>query len=210
MADHPDTALNIAASIAGTSGTGGTRRSKVVSWSYVDGQIESFSVKSTTKSKIGVKVDPVGVGVGLGIDVSYSVTETTKDRTWYPDPPFKTMLSITSSFLVSDTGFDPSGAGAPLKNWLSKNAHGVDKIFARLFRDEAFTGEVVSIYNDALLAADGDYALQEKLQDAWRRIRDMPPDATPDARVDAVHDLLVSIVTAYNRPNPSGLGLAKS
>lgn len=202
VADHPDTALNIAASIAGTSGTGGTQRNKVVSWSYVDGQIESFSVKSTTKSKIGVKVDPVGVGVGLGIDVSYSVTETTKDRTWYPDPPFKTMLSITSSFLVSDTGFDPSGAGAPLKNWLSKNAHGVDKIFARLFRDEAFTGEVVSIYNDALLAADGDYALQEKLQDAWRRIRDMPPDATPDARVDAVHDLLVGIVTAYNRPNP--------
>lgn len=203
VADHPNTALHIAASIAGTSSMGGTQRNKVVSWSYVDGQIESISVKSTTKSKIGVKVDPVGVGVGLGFDVSYSVTETTNDRKWYPDPSFKTLLSITSNFLVAETGFDPSGAGAPLKNWLSKNAHGVEKMLAGLFRDETATLETVRIYNDALLAADGDYALQEKLQAAWRQVRALPPDATLDAKVDAVHDLLVGIVTAYNRPQPA-------
>lgn len=205
VADHPNTALHIAASIAGMSSTGDAQRNKVVSWSYVDGHIESISVKSTTKSKIGIKVDPVGVGAGLGIDVSYSVTETTKDRTWYPDPPFKTLLSIASNFLVSDTGFDPSGAGAPLKNWLSKNVHGVEKMLAGLFNDVETKREIVEIYNNAQLAADGDWAIQEKLQTAWRQTQSLPPDATLDAKVDAVHDLLVGIVTAYNRPNPDDI-----
>ena len=133
------------------------------------------------------------------------MTETTKDRTWYPDPPFKTLLSIASNFLVSDTGFDPSGAGAPLKNWLSKNVHGVEKMLAGLFNDVETKREIVEIYNNAQLAADGDWAIQEKLQTAWRQTQSLPPDATLDAKVDAVHDLLVGIVTAYNRPNPDDI-----
>lgn len=199
VVEHPNTVLHVAASIAGASSLGDVQRNKVVSWSFVDGKLEAISVHSESKSKIGVNVDPVGVGVGVGFDISYSVTESVKDRAWFPDPPFKALLSVTSDFLASETGLDPSGAGAPLKNWLSKNAHGVEKMLAGLFKDDAAALETVGIYNDALLASDGDYALQEKLQTAWRQVRSLPADATLDAKVDAAHDLLVCIVLAHRK-----------
>ena len=85
------------------------------------------------------------------------------------------------------------------------DASGVEKLLAGLFNDGETKREIVEIYNNAQLAADGDWAIQEKLQTAWRQIQYLSPDATPDAKVDAVHDLLVGIVTAYNRPDSAGI-----
>ncbi len=200
VVENPNTALHVASSIYSASSLGDAQRNKVVSWSFVDGKLEGISVHSESKSRIGVNVDPVGVGVGVGFDVSYSVTEAIKDRAWFPNPSLKALLSVTTDFLASETGLDPSGAGAPLKNWMARNSQGVEKILAGLLTDNAATRELVETYSSALLVADGDYALQEKLQAAWRQLRDLPPDATPDAKVDAVHDLLVCIVLAHNRP----------
>ena len=49
----------------------------------------------------------------------------------------------------------------------------------------------------AMQAADGDLELQQRLQDAWHAVRGLPADATLDAKVDAVHRLVVSMVRAF-------------
>ena len=53
------------------------------------------------------------------------------------------------------------------------------------------------LYRDALLAADGDFELQYRLQDAWRTLSTLPADAGLDAKVDAMHAFLVNAVLAF-------------
>ena len=45
--------------------------------------------------------------------------------------------------------------------------------------------------------AAGDAALLQRLEEAWNAMRALTADATLDAKVDAVHKLVVAMVLAY-------------
>ena len=82
------------------------------------------------------------------------------------------------------------------KNWLSDCATGVAKRIATMFSEENLV-KSTELYRDALLAADGDFELQYRLQDAWRTLSTLPADAGLDAKVDAMHAFLVNAVLAF-------------
>ena len=195
-ATHPDLTLHTIASIKGTSGISESERAKKISWSYVDGQLESVSISHDSESKIGVNVDPVGIAVGVGFDISYSVTESIKERDITPRPTLTMLLDKGEQFLFGETGVGRPGSGQPFKNWLARNAMGVERMLTAML-DEANIGKTMELYAGAMQAADGDMELQQRLQDAWHAVRDLPADATLDAKVDAVHALITSMVLAY-------------
>ena len=200
VADHPDLTLYAVGAIRGASSIGESERSKVLQWSFMDGEFESITVLSQKTNKIGVNVDPVGIGPTVGFDFSYSVTETIKDREYGPTRPLLSFLAKTEEFLSSETGLQRAGNGEALKNWLAKNARGVKDMLGKLTDPKN-----MKIYADALQAANGDFAQQERLQDAWKAVRALPTDATDDAKIDAAHRLLVEMVVAYRTPQEQPL-----
>ena len=192
VANHPDFTLQAIAMARGTEFVSQSERLKVVKWSFIDGELDTISVHSEISNKLGVDVDPVGVGLGVGFDISYSVTETVKDRDWLPHPTLTGLLAKSEEFLFGETGLQPSGGGQAFKLWLSRNATGVERLLGRL--DER---KNLDIYERALAQAQDDFELQVRLQDAWRAVQDLPADATPDAKVDAAHALLVALTLAF-------------
>ncbi|MBQ7650678.1 MAG: hypothetical protein IJS15_06940, partial [Victivallales bacterium] len=192
IADHPDLTLQVAASLKGTSSLGAAERNKVIKWSFADGELESVAVHSETKNTMGVNVDPVGVGLGVGFDISYSVMESIKEREYCPRPTLTMLLGRGEEFLFGETGLEPIGGGQPFKNWLSRNAKGVEHFLGTLADRRN-----IDIYERALAQAQGDFDLQVRLQNAWRTVQELPQDATLDAKVDAAHALVVSMVQAF-------------
>lgn len=63
--------------------------------------------------------------------------------------------------------------------------------------DEDHAAKTAEIYARAQVAAAGGPELQSRLQEAWQAVNTLPADATPDAKVDAAHRLLVEIVRAF-------------
>ncbi len=192
IAEHPDLTLQVAASIMGTSSLGAAERNKVIKWNFADGALESVAVHSETKSTMGVNVEPVGVGLGLGFDISYSVTESVKDREYFPNPTLTMLLGKGEEFLFGETGLSPTGSSQPFKNWLSRNAKGVEQMLGTL-SDRRNT----DIYERALAQVQNNFDLRERLQEAWQAVQNLPQDATLDAKVDAAHELLASMVLAF-------------
>ena len=201
-AKHPDLTLHTLASIKGTSGISESERAKKISWSYVDGQLESVTISHDSESKIGVNVDPVGIAVGVGFDLSYSVTESVKERDITPRPTLTMLLDKGEQFLAGETGVSQPGSGQPFKSWLSRNAMGVSYMLAHLKDTEENREKTVNLYNTARAAAAGDMELQERLQNAWQRVEDLGEDATLDAKVDAAHELITAMLLAYLNPAP--------
>ena len=197
IVDHPDLTLQAAAMIRGASSLSQSERLKVVEWSFLDGEIDTISVYSESTSRIGVNVDPVGVGVGVGFDISYSVTESVKDRDWMPRPTLTGLLAKSEAFLFGETGIQPSGGGQEFKLWLSRRAEGVSTMLGTL-RERKNLG----IYERAMAQAQGDFDLQLRLQEAWHAVQDLPEDAGLDTKVDAAHELLVSMTLAFRAPRP--------
>ncbi|MBQ9727081.1 MAG: hypothetical protein IJV65_06210 [Kiritimatiellae bacterium] len=197
VAEHPGLTLHAVAMALGTESTSGSERLKVVKWSFLDGELDTISVHSEMTSKIGVNVDPVGVGVGVGFDLSYSVTESVKDRDWQPRPTLVGLLAKSEEFLFGETGIEPSGGGQEFKLWLSRRARGVEHMLGTLSEPKNR-----GIYERALAQAQGDFELQARLQDAWRAVQNLPADATPDAKVDAAHELLVALTLAFRSAPP--------
>ena len=196
--DHPDAVHQLVAMGMGTTGISESERNKVITWSYIDGKIDMISISSEKSSKLGINVDPLGVGLGVGFDLSYTVTESVKDRSWMPNPTLIGLLEKSEIFLFGESGIELSGGGEEFKMFLSRNALGVEKMLGTL-KDP----KQVDIYHKALLQADGDFELQERLQDAWRAVHSLPDDATLDAKVDAAHKLLVAMTLAYRSSPPS-------
>ena len=190
--DHPDAVLQLTAMAMGASGISESERNKVVTWSYIDGKIDTISISSERSSKLGVNVDPLGVGLGVGFDLSYTVTESVKDRSWMPNPTLVGLLEKSEMFLFGETGIELSGGGEEFKMFLSRNALGVEKML-RTLKDP----KQVEIYMKAQLQASDDFELQERLQNAWLAVQRLPDDATLDAKVDAAHKLLVAMTLAY-------------
>jgi len=190
--DHPDAVIQLTAMAMGTTGISESERNKVVTWSYIDGKIDTISISSERSSKLGINVDPLGVGLGVGFDLSYTVTESVKDRSWMPNPTLVGLLEKSEMFLFGETGIELSGGGEEFKMFLSRNALGVEKML-RTLRDP----KQVEIYLKAQLQASGDFELQERLQNAWLAVQRLPDDATLDAKVDAAHKLLVAMTLAY-------------
>ena len=192
VVEHPELTIQVAASVMGTSSLGEAERNKVLKWSFVNGELESIALSSETKNTLGVNVDPVGVGLGLGFDISYSVTESVKEREYCPRPSLTSLLGKGEEFLFGETGLEPAGGGQPFKNWLARNAKGVEHMLGTL-NDR----KNLDIYERAMAQAQGDFDLQVRLQDAWNVVQALPADADLDAKVDAAHNLLVAMVLAY-------------
>ena len=78
---------------------------------------------------------------------------------------------------------------------------GVNHLLAHM-ADEDHAVKSGEIYAKAIEAASsaGDIALLRRLSAAWNAVHALPADATPDAKVDAVHELLISMVTACRLP----------
>ena len=107
------------------------------------------------------------------------------------------LLDKGEQFLFGETGVEKPGTGQPFKNWLARNAMGVAHMFAHLADTEENKAKTLRLYLDAQAAADGDLALQERLQDAWHELQALGADATLDAKVDAVHKFVTAMVLAY-------------
>lgn len=194
--EHPTATQLFLGSIEGSSLIAESERAKVIKWTFVDGELDTVSVSSETSSKLGFNVDPVGVAVGGGIDLSYSVTHSVKERDCTPHPTLTMLLEKGEQFLFGETGLAPYGSGEAFKNWLSRNAMGVERMLAGMM-DGANRAKTMDLYTRAMLAADGDAELQQRLQDAWHDVRDLPADATLDEKVDAVHAFVSTMVRAY-------------
>ena len=65
--------------------------------------MESVSISSDKNSSFGVNVDPLVVGLGVGFDVKYTVSESLNDRGILVKPTLNTLLSMTESYMLSDT-----------------------------------------------------------------------------------------------------------
>ena len=197
--EHPTATQLILGTIKGTSLVSEAERAKVVKWSFVDGELNSIAVYSEVSSKLGVNIDPVGVAVGVGFDLSYSVTESVKERDVVPRPTLTMLMEKGEQFLFGETGLGRPGTGQPFKNWLARNAMGVEHMLANMMSD-ANRLKTMELYAQAMLAADGDMELQQRLQDAWHAVQDLPADATLDAKVDAAHELVTAMVLAFRTP----------
>ena len=184
------------ASVRGTTSLWDSSRNKVLSWSFVNGELDLVSLDYETSVTMGVNVDPVGVAVGLGFDLSYNVTEAHYGNAARPNPPLLLMLQKGEEFLFGETGIEPGAGREAFKNWLADCATGVAKRIETMFSEENKV-KSAELYRDALLAADGDFELQYKLQDAWRTLSTLPAGAGLDAKVDAMHAFLVNAVLAF-------------
>ena len=196
VAEHPDATLQIAASIAGTSSLGESSRSKVLNWDFVDGHLAEFTLNNEVSSTIGVNVDPVGVGVGVGFDISYKVTQSLREKSYCPNPPLNFLMMKGEQFIYGTRGDNLTGGTEKFKNWLSANAMGVTKRITEMFSQENIV-KTTELYAQAMLAAGNDEQIQFRLQNAWNTLRQLPADATLDAKVDAMHDFLVPLIMAF-------------
>ena len=195
VAEHPEATLQIAASIAGTTGISEATRNKVVQWSCINGEFESITVSMQKTAKLGVNVDPVGVGLGIGFDLSYSVSEKYKELEYAPRRPMLSFLTKAEEFIAGNTKVGTGGVEA-FKNWLAKNLRGVENVL-RSLKDPAKASEQAKIYADAFERVVNDDDLRNDLHEAWRVATTLPDNAAPDRMVDAAYNLFVSLVKAY-------------
>ena len=63
--------------------------------------------------------------------------------------------------------------------------------------DEEHAEKTTEIYARAQVAAAGDFERLTRLQEAWQAVNALPANATPDAKADAAHRLLVELVRAF-------------
>ena len=104
-----------------------------------------------------------------------------------------TLMGHTESFMLTNTSTTAhSASNQSLKNYLSANLDVVKQVVADLN-----SGKNVELYNTALLSAQGDPDLQEKMQEARQRLASLGPAATNDAIVDGMHDLLITMTASY-------------
>jgi len=188
-----ETAYTAVCYVAGTSSLGENERLKTLKWDFEDGQFTEFSVSSKTNNRMGVNVDPVGVGVGVGFDISYSVIDSLTERKMLVSSSLTTLMGHTESFMLTNTNTTAhSASNQSLKNYLSSNLDVVKQVVADLNSEKN-----AKLYNTALLSAQGDPDLQEKMQQARQKLTSLGPDAPNDAIVDSMHDLLITMTTAY-------------
>ena len=175
-------------------------RNDVVKWTYVDGEFESLTISHDVKDTTEVNVNPA-VGLGVGFDLSLSVKTSVKERSTMPKPTLMMLLTKAESILFGDGGLKPTGGEQALTKWLTKNVRGVNHLLAHMM-DEDHVVKTSEIFTKAIEAASsvGDIALLERLQASWHAVQNLPADATPDAKVDTVNELLVAIVIACRRP----------
>lgn len=197
-AENPGFTRHALASFQGSESLGDSTRNKVLSWSFVDGELDMISLDYETSVTTGANIDPVGIGIGVGFDLAYNVTETRYGNATRPNPPINAMLQKGEEFLFGGTGIEPGAGSEAFKNWLADYATGVANRIRDMFSETGLE-KTVRLYGDAVLAADsaGDFALRTRLQDAWHALSTLPADATLDAKVDAMHAFLVPAVLAF-------------
>lgn len=197
--EHPWSTQEILGCIKGSTLIAETERAKVVSWTFVDGELDTIAVSSEMSSKLGFNVDPVGIAVGIGFDLSYNVTESVKDRSVSPRPTLTMLLEKGEQYLFGETGLEPMGTGEALKQYLSRNALGVSYMLENLKKEEN-SEKAQKLYDDAYAAAERDVALQQRLEEAWNEVQGLADDATLYVKVAAAHKLIVAMVLAYRTP----------
>lgn len=111
-------------------------------------------------------------------------------------PTLLMLLAKAENILFGDTGLRPVGGEQTLKGLLAKNYAGVNYMLAHLM-DEEHAAKTSEIYAKAQVAATGDFERLSRLQEAWQAVNTLPADATPDAKVDAAHRLIVELVRAF-------------
>ena len=194
---HPaetlQTALTAYFYVAGTTSTSESERLKTLKWDFEDDKLTQFSVGTQTTNKLGFDVDPVGVGLGVGFDLSYSVNDSLTERKMLISSSLTTLMSHTENYMLTNTNVTANAtSNQNLKNYLSANLDIVKQVVADLNSEKN-----TELYNTALLSAQGDPDLQEKMQNARQRLASLGPDAPNDAVVDAMHDLLITMTTSY-------------
>ena len=197
--EHPWSTQEILGCIKGSTLIAETERAKVVSWTFVDGELDTIAVSSEMSSKLGFNVDPVGIAVGIGFDLSYNVTESVKDRSVSPRPTLTMLLEKGEQYLFGETGLEPMGTGEALKQYLSRNALGVSYMLENLKKEEN-REKAQKLYDDAHRAAERDVVLQQRLKEAWDEVQGLADDAMLDVKVAAAHKLIVAMVLAYRTP----------
>ncbi len=195
VAEHPELASNLVDHFTALKDgiSYDTNKTKTINLSYVDGSLESVNVSSTTTTKIGVNVEPLGVGVGVAFDMSYSVSETVKDRSISIGTSLNSLLEKTENTLLTDVSL-VSGSGEALKNYLSRNITGIKALLPELKRAGSKSQDIIE---RSKTAAGGDQELINRINDANIKINNLTATSTDDELVDAFHDLLIPVTLAY-------------
>ena len=170
-------------------------RTNVLKWGFVDGELESLAIYHEMKSSTNVNVNP-SAGLGLGVDAGLSFKTSVKERSVMMRPTLLMLLAKAEGLLFGDTGLRPLGGEQVLKGFLAKNYAGVNYMLAHLM-DEEHAAKTTELYAKAQVASGGDFERLERLQEAWHAVNTLPANATPDAKVDAAHRLIVEMVRAF-------------
>ncbi len=165
---------------------------KTLTWSFVDGELDSFAVYTDTSNRIGVGFEPGGVGWSFSGDISFTVSQSVKERGYSPHPPLVALMERVAGCISSDSVREVGRPANPeaFKNWLASNFGAVTHTLATLDSDK--NQEICAA---ALLNAPFD--LQQEIQDAWHAAMTLPADATNDEKLNAVNELLVKLTAAY-------------
>lgn len=155
--------------------------------------MESVSISSDKNSSFGVNVDPLGVGLGVGFDVNYTVSESLNDRGILVKPTLNTLLSMTESYMLSDTSVKTVENSEALKNYLARNIITIKENLASIIGSDK-SGET---YRLAMLLASNDEPLKEKLESSWDKLMNMDENTPNNELVDALHDFLIAANRAY-------------
>lgn len=168
-------------------------RDKTLKWTRVDGKLDTFAVYTESKKTLGVSFESPGEGLGAAADISYKVSESVRERGYCPHPSLTALLGHAAEHLylesVRDVG-QPANSEA-FKNWLASNFGAVEHTLATLDEDKN-----QELY-DTARRNTRDPHLAEELDDALQAAQTLPPDATDDVKLNAVHAFLVKLTTAY-------------
>ena len=173
---------------------------KSVSFSLVDGNLETISVKTTTTDKFGVNIEPKGVGIAPTFNLSYSISESVKDRSFFVNFSLLTLLSQTEGKILSDPTLNPSYKTEGVKNVIANNFYATKKVFTNITKNP----EAQKLFNDAkLIAAEkNDIVTKKLLDDAWMECANLNENSNKDDIVNSGSKLLIAMTLAYRSNLP--------
>ncbi|HBC70242.1 MAG TPA: hypothetical protein DCZ56_07895, partial [Sutterella sp.] len=204
IAGHPTESLDVAlannAYSQGSSASSSNEHTKKITFDLEDGELRQLSIYKQSSSSVSVNISPVQLGVSGTFGISHSVSSSLFDKKVMFSTSLTTLMSQAENYMLANTSATAHVAGSQgFKNYLAKSLDVVKQVFA-----EMSSTKNANLYIDAFFAANGDLALQRKMQEAHQNLINLLPqtDATDEQIVDAMHDLLITMTTAFRSSVP--------
>ena len=174
---------------------------KSVSFSIIDGKLETISVKTTKTDKFSVNIEPKGVSVAPTFSLSYSVSESVIDRNITVNSSLLTLLGQTEGKILSDNTLNPSYKTEGVKNLIANNFYATKKVFTNLTKSP----EAQKLFNDAKLIAaeNNDIDTKNLLDNAWIECSNLNENSNKDDIVNSGSKLLIAMTLAYRSNLPA-------